>query len=117
MKRTFATMIAFGALVATAVPAKPVTSIPVKVGGTTELDACGSVGRVYRLKAKGAFLSVRAAPAKGARETGRLKAGHLVWMCDDRSGWVGIVYDANPARQQPGSVPPECGVASPVAQR
>ncbi len=112
---TFACVVAFApSAMFAAVPAP----VPVKVGGTIELDACGTVGRVFRLRADGDnFLSVRAAPAKGARELGRLKAGHLVWICEDRPGWAGIVYDPNPANQQPGSVPLKCGVSTPIAKR
>lgn len=97
---------------------KTPAAMPVMIGGEAELDACGTVGRVYRLKRDGDnFLSVRSAPSVAAPARARLRNGHLVWICDERPGWMGIVYDPDPAKQRAGSVPLDCGVANPVARR
>ncbi|WP_275230113.1 hypothetical protein [Novosphingobium album (ex Liu et al. 2023)] len=87
--------------------------LPVRIGGAAELDACGSLARVARLKRGGEnFLSVRARPSPRARELDRLGPGRLVWICDAAmdGAWTGIVY-------APAAGDADCGVGSPVPHR
>ena len=85
------------------------TGVAVKVGGEAELDACGSVGEVYRLNPDGDnFLAVRAGPGSAHRMMDKLTSSTQVYMCDQNGAWVGIVYG-------PDGV--DCGVSSPIAQR
>ena len=87
------------------------TTTPVIVGQNgPELDACGALGRVRRLNARGDnFLSVRAGPSTKAREIGRLRSGDLVYICSDNGGWMGVVHEG-------GKVDTGCGVTAPVAR-
>lgn len=84
-------------------------SVAVKVGGEADLDACGGVGEVYRLNPDGDnFLAVRAGPGSAHRMTDKLHSKDLVFMCDERGAWIGVVYG-------PDGV--DCGVGTPIAKR
>jgi len=83
---------------------------PVRIGtAAPDLDACLSQGAVTGLDPEGDnFLTVRAGPGRDARDIGRLGPGHLVNICEERNGWLGIVF--GPA----GRPDEDCGVGSPV---
>ncbi len=86
----------------------------VKVGGTADLDACASTGKVVHLDPAGDnFLAVRAAPQTSAEETDRLQMGADVYLCDRAGGgaWTGIVYGPG------GTLEAGCGVTSPIEKR
>ena len=101
----------------TGTPAIEAATLPerlVKVGGTDELDACGSAGKVTDLDPQGDnFLAVRAAPNASAQEKDRLNTGATIYMCESVKGgtWIGIVYEPG------GSLGAGCGVASPIGDR
>jgi len=85
------------------------STVAVNVGGEAELDACGSVGEVYRLNPDGDnFLAVRAGPGSAHPMKDKLHSKTQVYMCDQNGAWVGIVYG-------PDNV--DCGVSSPIAER
>ncbi len=84
-------------------------SVPVKVGGEAEYDACGSVGAVYRLNPNGDnFLAVRSGPGSAHVMIDKLHSNDQVFLCDQNGAWFGIVYGPNNA---------ECGVGSPIENR
>ena len=84
-------------------------SVAVQVGGEAELDACGSVGEVYRLNPDGDnFLAVRAGPGSAHQMTDKLHSKTQVYMCDQNGAWIGIVYGPDDA---------DCGVSTPIAER
>lgn len=79
--------------------------VEVMVGGEPALDACGGTGTVAGLKpVSGNYLAVRAGPGLGFRELDRLPAGARLWICEQRDGWLGVVY---------GGADTDCGVATP----
>ncbi|MBD3729879.1 MAG: integron [Sphingomonadales bacterium] len=91
----------------------PVAALPVMVGGQEDMDACMSLGYVDHLNPKGDnFLSVRAQPRAGAPETYRVKAGHMLWLCDEsRDGkWYGVVFQ--PAERMEDWA--DCNVSTPL---
>lgn len=96
-----------GALAAGAALAQP-GHRPVRVGlAGADLDACLSLAEVQGLDPNGDnFLTVRAAPVREARSLDRLGPGQQVWVCEEASGWSGIVY----ATRRNG----DCHVGSPV---
>jgi hypothetical protein len=97
-------------LLALASMAHAADSVPVMVGGETDLDACSSVGVVTGLKADGdGFLAVRAGPSAAYPMLAKLHNGHQVFMCQSQSGWIGIVYTPG------GGL--DCEVASVIAKR
>ena len=74
-----------------------------------DLDACLSQGEVTGLNPRGDnYLTVRAGPGRDARDIGRLGPGHVVNVCEERNGWLGIVF--GPA----GSLGEDCGVGSAI---
>jgi hypothetical protein len=82
---------------------------PVMVGQEEGFDACGSTWKVIGLSnGASGFLSVRTSPSAKAVELDRLRNGVFVAGCDDKSGFLGIVYD--PTKKL------DCGVGSPVAK-
>lgn len=81
--------------------------VPVHTGGESELDACGSQGRVARLR-QGQFLAVRSGPGVRYRLIDRLGSGRELWLCQSLSGWYGVVYGASGE---------DCGVSSEQAKR
>jgi hypothetical protein len=93
--KTIAMTGVFGALAlaATAAVAQP-GSRPVRVGlNGPELDTCTPYSEIRGLNPRGDnFASVRAAPTIRARELDRLGPGRRVWICEEASGWAGIVY-------------------------
>lgn len=95
------------ALAATAAMAQP-ASRAVRYGlNGPELDACTPYSEISGLNPRGDnYVSVRAAPSTGARELDRLGPGRKVWICEEVSGWAGIVYGP---RASTG-----CAVESPV---
>lgn len=82
--------------------------VPVNIGGETEGDACGGLGQVANLR-PGGFVAVRTGPGARFAERDRLFASRTVWLCEERGGWQGIVYAANPQM--------DCGVATAQARR
>ncbi|MEN0040680.1 MAG: integron [Pseudomonadota bacterium] len=86
--------------------ATPAIAQPVMVGGESDYDACGSVGKVVGLNPNGDnYLSVRAEASSKGRELDRLGPETNVFMCDQRGRWIGVVYGSG------------CGVGSPIPQR
>ncbi len=83
-----------------------IDSIPVKVGGESDLDACASTGIVVGLKpTPGNYLAVREGPSLGFKQIHGLHLGDRVWLCDRMEGWVGIVHGE------------DCGVSTPIPVR
>lgn len=95
------------AVIATAASAQPGPR-PVRIGlNGSELDGCTPYSQITGLNPRGDnYLSVRAAPTTASRELDRLRAGRRVWICEEVSGWAGIVYGPR------GST--GCNVESPV---
>ena len=92
---------------ALALIAPPASARDVMVGGEAGLDACAGSGFVTGLNPAGDnYLSVRAAPARDARELDRLGPRTQVWLCDEAGSWLGVVYGDE-----------DCGVSSPIARR
>jgi len=91
----------------TAIAATP--DRPVRIGTVADdLDACLSQGEVTGLDPAGDnFLTVRAGPGRDARDIGRLGPGHIVNICEDRSGWLGVVFGPRGRPEE------DCGVGSP----
>ena len=84
---------------------------PVMVGGSPEVDACGSIGVVARLKeVDGNFLAVRSGPRKNFKAIDKLTKRKRLYLCDYAASgaWIGLVYG-----------PPDsnCGVTSPIGKR
>jgi len=95
------------AVAAAAIAAGP--DRPVRIGtAAADLDACLSQSEVSGLNPRGDnYLTVRAGPGRDARDIGRLGPGHIVNVCEQRNGWLGVVF--GPAGRQE-----DCGVGSPV---
>jgi hypothetical protein len=88
-------------------------AVPVMIGGSEELDACGGWAEVSGLNPKGdGFLAVRSGPGTDYPMRDRLREGDGVYVCRSAPGskWLPIVY---PRR---GQDPAECAVSSGVAQ-
>lgn len=82
---------------------------PVMVGQEEGLDACGSSWMVTGLSSgPSGFVSVRTSPSAKAVELDRLRNRFTVFGCEEKSGFLGIVYDPK------GKL--DCGVGSPVAK-
>ena len=80
--------------------------VPVMVGGSTEIDACGSLGAVHGLPGKpNSFLAVRSGPDTKYTLIDRLYNGAQVYFCDTQGEWIGIVYQTSTQ---------DCGVSSPL---
>ena len=82
-------------------------SVPVRVGGLPDLDACAAVGTVVRLQ-PGSLLAVRAGPGTTFARRDALANGREFFMCamSDDGQWHGVVYSEDPGV--------DCGVATPV---
>ena len=81
---------------------------PVRVGGNDGLDACMTLGAVTGLKRDGDnFLAVREGPGTRFPKIDELPQGYRIWLCDEKGGWIGIVYGH----------PNRCGVDTPMARR
>lgn len=67
---------------------------PVTIGQDGwDMDACGASGVVHNLKPGGDnFLSVRSGPSSKSTEIDRLVSNQLVYLCETRGRWIGIVY-------------------------
>lgn len=88
-------------------PAMP--SVPVTTGGEADADACAATGIVSGLRGgPGSFLAVRGGPGLRYDMLGRLEPGARVWICEARTGWLGIVY---------GPPDRDCDVSSPAPER
>ncbi|MFC3219377.1 integron [Tianweitania populi] len=73
-------------------------SVPVTASSDGIMDACNSVGRVTGLDPKGDnFLSVRSGPGGKYTEIARLASGADIFICDERSPWLGVIYPADDA--------------------
>ena len=107
MKRALLTL-TLGLVAAAAAAATP--DRPVRIGTVApDLDACLSQGEVTGLDAQGDnYLTVRAGPGRDARDIGRLGPGHIVDVCEESGGWLGVVF--GPA----GRPEEDCGVGSPM---
>ena len=58
-----------------------------------QADGCGGIGQVSGLLPNGAeFLTVRERPEDYGRKKGELAPRSLIWLCDARDDWQGIVY-------------------------
>lgn len=78
--------------------------VPVMIGAHADLDACTGLGRIARLNPKGdGFLAVRGGPSTGYAKLDELYNGDVVTICDEKSGWYGVVYGGR-----------NCGTGSPV---
>jgi uncharacterized protein YgiM (DUF1202 family) len=64
--------------------------IPVKVGGEPDLDACA--GGIVQGLSKNGFLAVRSGPSTRYRMLDKLHNGDMVFTCDSKGKWIGIVY-------------------------
>lgn len=84
-----------------------VSEVPVHIGGEPGLDACGSQGRIAKLR-RGQFLAVRSGPGIRYRLIDRLGSGRELWLCELRSDWYGVVYSTSGE---------DCGVSSEQAKR
>jgi hypothetical protein len=97
MKRTIRLILGLALSAGAAMPPLPAgaarLAVPILVGGD-DYDACSSVGMVRGLKASGdGFLAVRAGPGTRHAMLDKLHNGDLVYICDERSGWYGVVYE------------------------
>lgn len=67
-------------------------NVPVMERADDDFDTC-ALGRVVGLKADGdGFLAVRSGPGTDYRKLDELHNEDLVWMFEQREGWIGIVY-------------------------
>ena len=86
--------------------------MPIKVGGSATVDACGTAAKVANLNPDGDnFLSVRDAPSAQTKERDRLSSGKMVNVCAAQSGWSAIVYPRD------GQTANECGLGTPIAEQ
>jgi hypothetical protein len=84
-----ATLLALGSTA----PALAADKTQVFIGGHEDGDACNSLAMVVGLDPQGdGFLAVRTGPGTDSRMIDKLMNGETVQICDDRSGWAGIVY-------------------------
>ncbi|MEM7544724.1 MAG: integron [Pseudomonadota bacterium] len=88
-------------------PAQEAAQVPVTVGGSAELDACGSLGRVVGLDPNGAnALLVRAGPGRDYERLDRVGPGQILFLCGKSDRWHAVVYTAQGA---------DCEVSKPIA--
>lgn len=88
--------------------------VPIVIGGSGDFDACEGGGEVVGLNPRGdGFLSVRGGPSSNYGELDRLYNGNVVYICDNRGAWMGVIYpaDGSPADGT------NCGVARPWPTR
>ena len=95
--------------------APPVVPDPVAVTiglDGPDMDACGGVGRTMSEDfGTDATLAVVAAPAEHADTLDELPERSLVWLCEGRGEWQGIVYPSGDFQELG-----DCRVSSPVAE-
>ena len=90
---------------------------PVMIGEDGQrLDACGAMGQVVRVGAKG--LAVRAAPFAEAKEIARIVEGSRAWVCTRSidQKWLGVVLAPEPPADNE-TAPADCGVSDPVDRK
>ena len=81
-------------------------SMPVMIGGETNHDACGAIGKVQGLDINGdGFLAVRQGAGSEYLMIDKLHNGDDVIFCDSQGKWIGIVYGK------------DCGTSSPIVKR
>lgn len=88
--------------------------VPVMVGDGLDqpYDACSSLGRVTGLNPAGDnFLAVRGGPSTDFVKLDEVYTDNLVMVCEERSGWFGIVYERG------GGGPERCGVGQPLERQ
>lgn len=93
---------------------------PVTIGEDgPRLDACGAMGQVFRVGARG--LALRAAPFADARENARLAEGQRLHVCTRSldQKWLGVVV---PSQTEAGlqngtAAAADCGVTDPVDRK
>lgn len=86
-------LVALYAVLAVTVDVSPAAADPVYYGGAEDYDACPVVGEVRGLNPRGDnFLAVRAGPGARHRMLDKLHTRQLVFVCEERGGWLGIVY-------------------------
>ena len=99
-----------GILAALALGCLPLASaaqshVPVIAGQNPGYDACGTVGIVRGLDPHGdGFLAVRAGPSSNYAMIDKVYNGYLLYLCDQRGSWLGVVYSHETQ---------DCGVGSP----
>ena len=77
----------------------------VQIGGSPNEDACGAEGVVDAL---GQDVVIRSGPGSMYEQIDSVAPDTPIWLCDERAGWVGIIY---------GKSLQGCDVASPVLIR
>lgn len=88
-------------------------SVPVRIGGEAEFDACGAVGKILPPKdGDSAALELRRGPGRRFAVVERLRVGDHVVMCDwtekEDGEWSGVVISGDA----------DCGgLGSPIAER
>lgn len=84
----------------------------VKIGlDGPDMDACGGVGRVaLNARELAASATVRQGSRRSATRLAELPTGTLVWLCEARGEWQGIVWPGD-SWQDLG----DCQVSSPLA--
>lgn len=106
-----AALIAVTASFGPAGPADTGEIVPMIGRDGPEADGCGGIGQVSGLLPRNAeFLVVRERPEDYGRKKGELLPRTLVWLCDARDDWQGIVYPTE-ENQELG----DCRTSSPVA--
>ena len=97
-----------GSIAAASIAVAQPANRPVRYGlNGPDLDGCTPYSQITGLDRRGDnFVSVRAAPTVRARELDRLGPGRRVWICEEVSGWTGIVYGPRGSTR--------CGVESPL---
>ena len=78
----------------------------VKVGQEAGFDACSGVGRVAINSADGGDIDLKDAPSNDAKITDTLQDGDVLWLCEEKGEWFGVVVDESAV---------DCGVSSPVS--
>jgi hypothetical protein len=87
-------------------------AVPIMIGGSEEMDACGSWAAASGLNPKGdGFLAVRSGPGTEYSVRDKLREGAGFYVCGSSQDgkWLQIVY---PRKGQDSD---DCGVSSPIA--
>lgn len=84
--------------------------IPVMVGGEEKIDACMSIGIIKSgIASVNGKLAVRSGPSESNAIIAEVEVGKVIWICDSRDSWEGIVYSDKENKL--------CNVSSPVFPR